>query len=244
MNCKQIREAIDTASRRAPYGDAVSSHLSGCLDCRRHADETNSLLTLLSAQPRVQAPADFDFRLRARIARAQAETASPAGLLERLWENFLAQTFSWGQAATAMAAVAMVVTVSTLYINHNGSAPVTIGDVAVNQTVDMSPGKEGLAAEFKPSVVETSQPAVVKATNKSVRTMPVALKPEAAASTPASTPAPTNDIASVAAMATAADGSPRFYSRETRQFVPDRPLIGAELVSINTAKSAVTALTF
>src|SRR5262245_35618675 len=105
MNCKQTREAIDTASRRAPYGAAVSSHLSGCPDCGRYADETNSLLMLLSAQPRVQAPADFDFRLRARIARAQVEQASPAGLLERLWENFLAQTFSWGQAAAAMAAV-------------------------------------------------------------------------------------------------------------------------------------------
>src|SRR5262249_51698759 len=116
MNCKQTKEVIDSSSRRAAYGDVASAHLSGCPDCRHHADETDSLLALLKAQPRVEAPADFDFRLRARIARAEAEQVSSAGVLETIWERFFAQTFSWGQAAAAMVAVAMVVTVSISYI--------------------------------------------------------------------------------------------------------------------------------
>src|SRR5262249_957078 len=76
MKCKQTREVIDTASRHTMYSDTVTTHLSGCPDCRLHADGTASLLTLLSAQPRAQAPADFDFRLSAGIAIAQAERLS------------------------------------------------------------------------------------------------------------------------------------------------------------------------
>ncbi|MCG3159636.1 MAG: hypothetical protein JMDDDDMK_00650 [Acidobacteria bacterium] len=230
MNCNQTREAVDTASRRTPYGDAVSSHLSGCLDCRRYADETNSLLMLLSAQPRVQAPADFDFRLRARIARAQAEKAHPAGLLERLWENFLAQTFSWGQAATAMAAVALVITVSTFYINHDKSAPVTGADVAIVNPVNPPQPK---APEVESPAVEAVRPAPVKFTGRSAKATPAMFRREA----------PTNSISSsdIASL----DKSPRVYSRETRQFVPHRDtLIGAEVASVNLAKSAWATPTF
>ncbi|MGE0128607.1 MAG: anti-sigma factor [Blastocatellales bacterium] len=235
MNCKQTREAIDTTLRRASYDAPVTSHLSDCPDCRRHADETSSLLTLLSAQPRVQAPADFDFRLRARIARAQAEqvsTAGTAGMLGRLWENFLAQTFSWGQAAAAMAAVAMVITISTLYINHDNGAPVTSGDVAVaskNTTIDQPQIKMESAPEIKLPVAETPKPAPVKYAGRSVKATPAVFKREASANSISS-----SDIARL-------DKPSRFYSRETGQFVPHRDLIGAEGAS---AKSSVIALTF
>jgi len=76
MKCKQTREVIDTASRHTLYNDSVKSHLSGCHDCRRHADGTASLLTLLGAQPRVEAPADFDAKVSLGIARAQADLLS------------------------------------------------------------------------------------------------------------------------------------------------------------------------
>src|SRR5262249_22820147 len=76
MKCKQTREVIDTASRHTLYSDTVTTHLSGCRDCRRHADGTASLLTLLSAQPRVEAPADFDIKVSMGIARAQAKQLS------------------------------------------------------------------------------------------------------------------------------------------------------------------------
>src|SRR5262245_41496336 len=87
MKCKHIREEIDTASRHTLYSNSVTTHLSGCPDCGRHADGTASLLNLLSAQPRVEAPADFDAKLSMGIARAQAEglndkTASLLSLLK------------------------------------------------------------------------------------------------------------------------------------------------------------------
>jgi len=231
MNCKETTAAIDTAARRSSFGDAVNSHLSGCPGCRRHTDETSSLLSLLSAQPRVQAPADFDFRLRARIARAKAEPTSPAGLFENLW----ARTFSWGQAATAMATLALVVAFSTFYFKQDNVAPVKTDDVAVANTATSAPqAKAESVSEAKPQppAVEISNPTPVRFTGRNVKVSPAATKSEAPAN-----PAPQTDIASV-------DNTPRFYHRESRQLVPDRNLLGAEAASANLAKPMSVALTF
>ncbi len=183
MNCEQIREAIDSGIR----SEAVHGHLTGCPACQQFAAETSSLLSLLSAQPRVKAPADFetqlqarlqtvltseesklaallgslpvvaapahfeaqlqarlasaevkvaalvgilpaieapgnfDFRLRARMAQAKAEegTRGPLAWLENFW----AQSFSFGPAATAMAALALVIAFSVIQLNRETAQP-------------------------------------------------------------------------------------------------------------------------
>lgn len=115
MNCKGTQAVIDSASSRNPVSSEIKVHLSGCPDCRSYSDQTNSLRSLISAQPRVQAPADFDFRLRARIARAQAEPASPFAFLE----NLLGRTFSMKQAAASLAALAVMAAGTTLYFNQS-----------------------------------------------------------------------------------------------------------------------------
>src|SRR5262245_31515309 len=65
MTCEQIREAMDTGIQQ----DTVQRHLAGCSDCA----EWSALLNLLGAQPRVQAPADFDMRLQARLASEEVK---------------------------------------------------------------------------------------------------------------------------------------------------------------------------
>ncbi len=77
MDCQHIRTAIDTASRFEPMGENAQHHLRSCNGCREYADEMSSFLSLLKSTPRVVAPADFDFRLRARIAEAQAKRRNP-----------------------------------------------------------------------------------------------------------------------------------------------------------------------
>src|SRR5262249_56534876 len=144
MNCKQIREAIDAASGHNSYSGHVASHLSGCPDCHRYSDEAASLLRLLGAQPRVEAPPDFEFRLRARIANAQAAPAiDPRGFLRKIrpW------TFSWGQTVAAAAALTLVITVSTLYINRYEVAPGP-GEIA-DRAPDPRPNRPGPPTEIK-----------------------------------------------------------------------------------------------
>lgn len=121
MNCKDTQAAIDSASRRNPIAQSASAHVAGCPDCRRYTDQSNALLALLSAQPRVEAPADFDFRLRARIARVESQ---PSGGPVAVLTNFFGLSFSIKQAAASLAALAVMAAVTTFYFT-NGNQQMT-----------------------------------------------------------------------------------------------------------------------
>lgn len=226
MNCKETKAAIDIQSRRAPSGDTIKSHLNGCPDCHRYADETSALLMLLSAQPRVQAPADFDFRLRARIARAQSAERHPLGLLENLW----ARTFSWGQAATAMAALAVAVTFSTYYFNHHNQPSATAGDGG-NIALTMEPQSP------VGSVAKPDQNHIQAGATQAQKSAPAKFTRSSKSAAAGFQPAQVN-LAST-------DNSTRFYNVARRQVVstPNRNVvIGVEDAGL--AKQAVVALTF
>jgi len=128
MNCKDTQAAIDSASRRNPVSQPVSAHMAGCPDCRRYSDQSGALLALLSIQPRVEVPADFDFKLRARIARAESQPSSPFAFLG----NFFGQSFSIKQAATSLAALAVMAAATTFYFTgSNQSVSPTANNTAI-----------------------------------------------------------------------------------------------------------------
>jgi hypothetical protein len=172
MICEQIRESID----RDGKSDVVSMHVSACAACRQYEAEMSSLLSLLGAQPRVQAPADFetrlqarlaskeikvlalvnslpaveapanfDFQLRGRLAQTKASKTS-RGVLAWV-EQVFAHSFSLGQAASAMAAVALVVAFSVVQFNR-GSNPAQApaanqeGMVAMNKATKPLPSND------------------------------------------------------------------------------------------------------
>lgn len=109
MNCQMAREAID--SRRSEViGTEAQLHLSQCGECASYA----GLLSLLQSHPRVDAPADFDFRLKARIARARDERH---GVLERL-AAFWQRGFSPLKAASALALIAVSIASATIYFTQ------------------------------------------------------------------------------------------------------------------------------
>jgi hypothetical protein len=226
MKCKQIREAIDAASRHNSYSGHVASHLSGCPDCHRYSDEASSLLRLLGAQPRVEAPPDFEFRLRARIANAQAAPAiDPQGFLQKIrpW------TFSWGQTVAAAAALTLAVTVSTLYINSYKVAPGPGGEIA-NRAPDPQPTTQGQTPRIITPIVGSVGATQVKFTPRNVKVRPAPFQLES--------PTTPNGVAG-------ADGSAPLYSPETKRLLKDRSVFyGAETASISTARPVSVALTF
>ena len=164
MNCKDVKASIDMASRRNPLEREAHAHLSGCQECRGYSDQSSALLGLLTAQPRVEAPADFDFRLRARIARAQAEPASPFAFLE----NFFGQAFSLKQAAASLAALAVMAAGTTFYFTQSNqptpNALVIAYNVpAPNQTVETPKQVEALPVFDAPvkSSAKSARPAML-----------------------------------------------------------------------------------
>lgn len=112
MNCQMARDAIDSNLRSASVGAEAQIHLAQCEDCAGYV----RLLSLIQSQPRVEAPADFDFRLKARIARARDERH---GILDQL-TAFWKQGFSPAKAVSTLALVAATFAAGTLYLTRVG----------------------------------------------------------------------------------------------------------------------------
>jgi hypothetical protein len=239
MNCKQIREAIDTASHYNPDGGDVASHLSGCPDCHRYSDETLSLLRLLDAQPRVEAPMDFEFRLRARMVRAQsASVIDPQGFLRKIRPEM----FSWGRMVAAAAALALVATVSTFYVNRNNYAV----DHRVASEVDgaVSPRSinTGDAGDVRQApgiaAAESAGATPVRFKGRNMRVRSTSIESEVQYEAQPEIAVSPNNIAGI-------DDLVHLYSPETKRLLKDRKrFYGAEPVSFSLTKPAAAALTF
>lgn len=225
MNCKDTQAAIDSATRRAQVGQSASTHIAGCSDCRQYSDQSNALLALLGSQPRVEAPADFAFRLRARIARTEHQPAGPFAFLE----NLFGQSFSIRQAAASLAALAVMAAATTFYFT--GSTQPTVSNNAMVAQVE-NPGLT-VAPKMMAPVEESATGRVVN-TTKSVVKAASSSRVNAVKLTPAMLPREANIAAS------GRENMARVYNRERGQVLemPIRTIIGAE-GSIAMANPAV-----
>ena len=83
--CKQIKVIIDESDRPEALAFSASQHIASCNDCGQFADERAKLKALMADVGRVSAPADFDFKLKARLAEVKGRKNSwwltPAGYL-------------------------------------------------------------------------------------------------------------------------------------------------------------------
>jgi hypothetical protein len=84
MSCQKFRTEIEETARAASLGVRTAAHLAVCGECRAFRDERESLRGLVASLARVEAPADFEFRLRARIARADGASDARSG-----WRGFV-----------------------------------------------------------------------------------------------------------------------------------------------------------
>ena len=112
MRCEGYRALIEEAAGRgSERGGALGAHLSTCAACRQFGREREALVGLLAGLGRVNAPDDFEFRLRARIARQRVAERS---LLRRL-------RLAPGLAAAAVAACLLAA--AALYLRTQPGAP-------------------------------------------------------------------------------------------------------------------------
>jgi hypothetical protein len=79
--CKSFRAEIDETSDSQALWPETAKHLSSCSACRTLAAEQHALRGLLANLDTVTAPSDFDFRLRARLARDEATVSDRFGWL-------------------------------------------------------------------------------------------------------------------------------------------------------------------
>lgn len=73
--CKTIRCEIDEADLDRQLSVGTTDHLRTCVECRTFQSEHRTLQGLMASLDTVAAPSDFDFRLRARLAREKSRKA-------------------------------------------------------------------------------------------------------------------------------------------------------------------------
>jgi hypothetical protein len=110
MECRATRREIDEAGEQ--LSAQALRHVASCGPCLAFQDERARLRELLTSLEPVTAPADFDFRLRARIA-AQTEELGPRSVFSG---------FALSTPAIAVAALVIVALgVSIVWIEQRGA---------------------------------------------------------------------------------------------------------------------------
>ncbi|MDT4896562.1 MAG: hypothetical protein QOH25_1639 [Acidobacteriota bacterium] len=150
MNCQTCRFEIEELKTEERLSDEARAHLSVCPVCRAFHDERQALKRLVGSLEVVAAPADFDFRLRARI-----NAAKNAGNHRSSWRSFLASAPAIGLAAS----FALIVAAGVFY-NQTKPAPSTINQQAAvaGKSSDSKPAQANPDSVQTAEVSETPQP--------------------------------------------------------------------------------------
>lgn len=116
-DCNIVSREIDELDRGQLPSLAVSEHTQVCAKCRTFYDDRLKLRQMVAGLEAVEAPADFEFRLRARLASEQGKGAS----------RFSPGIFKLGLPAVALATVAMLVGAGLLmrvFVGSTNHSPV------------------------------------------------------------------------------------------------------------------------
>lgn len=162
-DCRTVRLEIDTSELGQRLSEPVETHVAGCAACAGFRTERAQLRELVGSLKPVAAPADFDMRLRARMAR-ERESRQP-----------LIFRFAMTTPAIAIAAILVVAVASIVWINQTKQTP-------NSRTVALSPG-EGAPGKTAPpatsnnvgnqsnegTVATIDQPETVKRVNQTPR---------------------------------------------------------------------------
>jgi hypothetical protein len=74
MNC---RDFLTEFEERERLTEAATLHLNDCPDCKKTSREQTRVWQIIDVLPRVEAPNNFDFRVKARIANAKQADSQP-----------------------------------------------------------------------------------------------------------------------------------------------------------------------
>jgi hypothetical protein len=163
MNCQKCKfEIEDRDLRRESLSDAAEAHMAACASCRAFGEERLALRRLVGGLEKVSAPADFDFRMRARMAAERTNRSAPRAT----WFNFSPAALSWPLAGC----LALVVSVSLYFQQGRQDMPPPTAQQP-NAAATVSPQASNAdIAELKPSsdhvAVDETRPRVAVVSSK------------------------------------------------------------------------------
>lgn len=138
-NCELIRRELDELMPGEASSNAATGHLRECVSCRQFHQEQTKLREIVGSLGTVEAPADFDFRLRARLAN------EPHGA-SHIWPFA-----RWGLAVAAMV---LVFATGAVVVRNVLNEPANVDEVARQP----EPLKPAVTADQQPAIT-TNVPA-------------------------------------------------------------------------------------
>jgi len=106
MNCRSVRREIEEAPLGNLLSASASDHLRNCPECNLFRDDRLKLREMLSSLGGVEAPGDFDFRLRARLANEK-----------RGGQPFVMRNLSFGFRSAAVVATLLLIGSALLVVS-------------------------------------------------------------------------------------------------------------------------------
>lgn len=149
VECKSVRSEIDSADAGWQPQGRTQTHLSGCSECQRFHDRELKLRSLVSGLGTVEAPADFDFRLRARLANDKP----------RLVRGITVGGIAFGVPSLALAS--LIIVLGTVFLfrgmtrqpssvaETNNPAPATVTDKGPTPPTGFTNPREGTTSAPK-----------------------------------------------------------------------------------------------
>ncbi len=96
--CKNVRRELEEAASSELLSSVASEHLRSCAECARLHDDDTKLRGIMASLGTIEAPGDFDFKLRARLAEERAGAGRQISL----------GGFSFGLRSVAFASLLLV----------------------------------------------------------------------------------------------------------------------------------------
>jgi hypothetical protein len=157
MNCRNIRREIEEADQGDLLSLGVNDHVLSCVACETLLREQTKLSELVSSLGTVEAPADFDFRLRARLAGEKRAVAQP----------FALGSFSFGLRTAAVATILLLIGSALIFVSFRTRSEIPLtAEVprALQEQKEANPvgakGLETTGPEVTPAFESPGQPPV------------------------------------------------------------------------------------
>lgn len=107
MNCRSVRRELEEAVPGEVLSPVASDHIKNCVECGTFREKHLKLQKLVSSIGTVEAPGDFDFRLRARLAGEKRGSATP----------FAMRNLSLGFRSAALVTVLLLIGSALLFVS-------------------------------------------------------------------------------------------------------------------------------
>ena len=114
-NCGVVRQELDELALGQACSSSAAEHLRACAGCREFQQQQTRLRQIVGSLGTVSAPADFDFRLRARLANDSSSAA--------YWQ--------FSRRGFALATVLLVFASGAFLVRNVWDRPATTGDTEV-----------------------------------------------------------------------------------------------------------------